>query len=72
VANRFVIPSVKATELPLFESGALTLGARTKTFIRDHLDYAYALAETSADAYDLERAARRGHVFEVNPYLNPL
>jgi hypothetical protein len=31
-----------------------------------------ALAETSADAYDLERAARRGHVFDVQPYLNPL
>jgi hypothetical protein len=72
VANRFVIPSLKAEELPLFASGALTLDARTKTFIRDHLDYAYALAETSADAYDLERAARSGQVFDVQPCLNPL
>lgn len=72
VANRFVIPSLKAEELPLFASGALTLDARTKTFIHDHLDYAYALVETSADAYELERAARRGDVFDVQPYLNPL
>jgi hypothetical protein len=72
VANRFVIPSLKTEELPLFESGALTLDARTKTFIRDHLDYAYVLVETSADAYALEHAARRGDVFGVRPYLNPL
>ena len=72
VANRFVIPSLKAEELPLFASGSLTLDARTKTFIRDHLDYAYALIETSAAAYELERAARRGDVFGAQPYLNPL
>ena len=72
VANRFVIQSLKAEELPLFSSGVLTLDARTKTFIHDHLEYAYALAETSADAYDLERAARSGQVFDVQPCLNPL
>lgn len=72
MANRFVIPSLKAEELPLFASGLLTLDARTKTFIHDHLDDAYALVDTSADAYELERAARRGEVFDVKPYLNPL
>lgn len=72
VANRFVIPSLKAEELPLFASGSLSLDARTKTFIHDHLDYAYALVQTSADAYELERGARRGDVFGVQPYLNPL
>lgn len=72
VANRFVIPSLKAEELPLFASGSLTLDARTKTFIHDHLDYAYALVETSGDAYELERVARRGDEFDVQPYLNPL
>ena len=72
VANRFVIPSLKAEELPLFASGSLTLDSRTKTFILKHLDYAYALVETSAAAYELERAARRGDVFGTQPYLNPL
>ena len=72
VANRFVIPSLRAEELPLFESGRLTLDTRTKTFIHDHLEYAYALVETSAAAYELERAARRGDVFGTQPYLNPL
>ena len=72
VANRFVIPSLKAEELPLFSSGSLTLDSRTRTFIHDHLDYAYALVETAAAAYELERAARRGNVFGTQPYLNPL
>lgn len=72
VANWFVIPSLKTEELALFSSVALTLDARTKTFIRDHLNYTYALVDTSADAYELERAARQGAVFGVQPYLNPL
>ncbi len=72
VANRFVIPSLKAEELPLFASGSLSPDARTRAFIHDHLDYAYALVQTSADAYELELAARRGDVFGVHPYLNPL
>ena len=72
VANRFVIPSITAEELLLFESGKLTLDARTKTFIHEHLEYAYALVEKSADAYNLERAARRGELFGMKPHLNPL
>jgi hypothetical protein len=72
VANRFVIPSLTPEELPLFATSALTLDVRTKAFIHEHFDYAYALVETSADAYELERAARRGDVFGVQPYLNPL
>lgn len=58
VANRFVIPSIVADELPLFETGKLTLDTRTKTFIHQHFEYAYALVATSADAYGLERSAR--------------
>jgi hypothetical protein len=72
IANRFVIPSLTPHELPLFASGELTLDARTHTFIHAHLDYAYALVQTAADAYALERAARGGEVFGQKPYLNPL
>ncbi len=48
-ANRFIIWSLRAEDLSLFEGGALTLDVRTKTFIHEHLDYAYALVDTSAD-----------------------
>ena len=72
VANRFVIPSLTAEELPLFASGKLTLDSRTREFVHAHLDYSYALVETSAQAYSLERAARNGEVFGQKPFLNPL
>ena len=58
--------------MALMYCSSFTLDPRTRTFIRDRLDYTYALVETSAAAYELERAARRGDVFGVQPYLNPL
>lgn len=72
VANRFVIPSLTPEEIPLFASGELNLDARTRRFIHTHLDYAYALVQTSAEAYALERSARRGEIFGRKPFLNPL
>jgi hypothetical protein len=72
VANRFVIPLITENELPLFASGELTLDTRTRTFIRAHLDYNYALVQTSAEAYVLERSSRSGQTFGQKPYLNPL
>jgi hypothetical protein len=72
VANRFVIPALEPEELLLFASGALTLDARTKAYIHRHPDYAYALVETSPEAYKLERAARRGDISGIKPFLNPL
>lgn len=72
VANRFVIPELSQDELPLFAAGSLTLDSRTRAFIRQHLDYAYTVVPTSAQAFELERAARSGEVFGQKPYLNPL
>lgn len=72
VANRFVIPQLTQAELPLFAAGSLTLDTRTRAFIRQHMDYAYTVVPTSAQAFELERAARSGEVFDQKPYLNPL
>lgn len=72
VANRFVIPELTQAELPLFAAGSLTLDSRTRTFIRQHLDYSYTVVPTSAQAFELERTARSGEVFGQKPYLNPL
>lgn len=72
VANRFVIPSLSPAELPLFMSGELTLDSKTRAFIHEHCEYAYALVRTSAEAYSLEREARGGETFGQMPYLNPL
>jgi len=72
VANRYVLPSLSASELPLFATGQLNLDALTMSYISEHFSYSFALTETSREAHDLERAARLGRTFGVKPTLNPL
>jgi hypothetical protein len=72
VANRLVIPSLTQEELPKFASGELTLDALTRKYVHERLEYQFALVESSAEAYRLENACRRGAVFGQKPVLNPL
>lgn len=72
VANRLVVPSLTRDQLARFASGELTLDALTRTYVREHLSYSYALVETTTEAFALERAAQRGEVFDQVPLLNPL
>lgn len=72
VANRYVIPELTASDLPLFASGDLNLDGLTKSYIRTHFSYSFALTESSLEAHDLERDARRGLVLGARPTLNPL
>lgn len=71
VANRLVIPSIKAEQLPDFASGSLRLDSLTKAYIRQNLEYQYIILESSADAYELERRCRNGEYFGTKPLLNP-
>lgn len=71
VANRLVIPSITSEQLPLFASGELNLDRLTKAYIHKHLEYQFALVESSAAAYELEAQCRNGSVFGVTPLLNP-
>ena len=72
VANRFVIPSLVPSQLPLFASGELRLDALTKAYVSQRLEYAFTIVETARQAHDLERSGRSGEVFGVKPLLNPL
>jgi len=71
VANRLVIPKLKATDLKKFETGEFKLDGLTKAFIHDHLEYQYVLVDSSAEAYVVEERARRGEIFGQKPLLNP-
>jgi hypothetical protein len=71
VANRLVIPSITPEQLPLFASGELNLDRLTKKYIHERLEYQFALVESSAQAYELERQCRNGSVFGAKPLLNP-
>lgn len=72
VANRFVIPSLQPEQLPLFASGALNLDKLTKKYIHNRLEYQFAIAESAADAFRIERDCRNGTTFGAKPVLNPL
>ena len=71
VANRLVIPTLKAEQLEHFGTGKVHLDALTRTYIHTRLEYQYVCVPTSAAAYDLERRCRNGAVFGLKPVLNP-
>ncbi|MUK30774.1 hypothetical protein GNP44_11885 [Aliivibrio fischeri] len=72
VANRLVIPSLQAIDLPLFASGELKLDGLTKKYIHDKLEYQYVLLNSSSEAYNIENEARSGKLLGQLPLLNPL
>ena len=72
VANRLVIPTLSEDDLPKFSSGELRLDTLTKKFIHDRLDYQFVVTGSSRDAFEMEKSARRGNVFNMKPLLNPL
>jgi hypothetical protein len=71
VANRLVLPGLTQDVLPRFGTGELTLDMLTKRFIREHLEYQFALVASAAEAFALEAMCRQGRVFGVKPLLNP-
>lgn len=72
VANRYVIPLLQPEQLALFASGELNLDKLTKKYIHERLEYQFAVAESAADAFRIERACRNGTTFGARPDLNPL
>ena len=51
VANRIVIPSLEPDMLEQFRDGTMNLDRLTKQYVRDRLEYQYALVESSAEAF---------------------
>ena len=72
VTNRLVIPTLVPEQLDRFRSGELTLDALTKRYIRERLEYQFAVVDSGADACALELQCRLGVTFGVQPLLNPL
>jgi hypothetical protein len=52
--------------------GHLLLDQLTRSFIRDHLSYRFAVYGDGAEALAVERAVRAGGLSGGRPYLNPL
>jgi hypothetical protein len=71
VANRLVIPTLQPDQLSKFAAGELTLDTLTRDYIKTHLEYQFAIVESSSAAYMLEKECRTGVTFGVKPLLNP-
>jgi hypothetical protein len=71
VANRLVIPSLKAEQLSQFATGEMNLDRLTKAYIHERLEYQYAVVASSGEAFALEKQCREGQVFGAKPLLNP-
>lgn len=72
VANRLVIPTITPAQMPDFASGALKLDTLTRAYIHERFEYQFAIVQSSAQAYELERCCRQGLEFGMRPVLNPL
>jgi hypothetical protein len=71
VANRLVIPSLKAEQLAEFATGSMNLDRLTKAYIHERLEYQFAIVRSSSEAFALEKQCREGAVFGAKPLLNP-
>jgi hypothetical protein len=71
VANRLVLPELRADLLPRFASGEMTLDALTKQYIHARFEYQFVCVENSRQAFALEGECRRGLTFGAKPVLNP-
>jgi hypothetical protein len=72
VANRLVLPTLRPSDLPKFESGELRLDQLVREYIQARLEYQYTCVLSGGEARALEDRCRRGEVFGAKPYLNPL
>lgn len=72
VCDRFVVPVLTTGQQRQIADGCLLLDQLTRTFIRDHLGYRYAIHPDGAAALAAETAVRAGCLVAGKPFLNPL
>ena len=66
------MPVLTAVQQREIGQGRLLLDQLTRSFIRDHLSYRFAVYGDGAEALAVERAVRAGGLPAGRPYLNPL
>ncbi len=72
ICDRFIVPALTPGQQREIGQGRLLLDQMTKTFIREHLSYRFAVHRDGAQALAVERAVRSGSLPAGRPYLNPL
>ena len=71
VCDRFVLPELTQDEIKRVAAGDLSLDAKTRVYIHEHLSYRFAAANTYKEAMKIETAFARGGTPLGKPLLNP-
>jgi hypothetical protein len=72
VCDRFIVPALTPAQQRQVGQGQLLLDQLTRSFIREHLSYRFAIYPDGTEALAVERAIRGGALPAGRPYLNPL
>ena len=72
VCDRFIVPGLTPAQQHQIGQGQLLLDELTRTFIREHLGYRFAVYADGAEALAVERSIRGGALSAARPFLNPL
>jgi hypothetical protein len=72
VADRLVLATLTPETIAAITHGEESLDRLVKAFIRRNLVYRYIATQDNAEAFELERQARRGLQGIGKPFLNPL
>jgi hypothetical protein len=72
VCDRFIVPSLTSAQQCQIGQGQLLLDQLTRSFIRRHLGYRFAVYTDGTEALAVERSIRGGALSAGRPYLNPL
>lgn len=71
ICDRFVVPNLSSEELTGVGSGELSLDRMTREYIHQHLRFRFVLAESGAEARELELSIRKnGLPTSGAPFLN--
>ena len=71
VCDRFVLADLTPEDIMRVAAGELSLDAKTRLYIHQHLSYRFAEVDTYSDAMKIEVALARGESPSGKPILNP-
>jgi hypothetical protein len=72
ICDRFIVPILTPAQQRQIGQGDLLLDQLTRSYIREHLSYRFAVYADGTEALAVEHAVRGGALPATRPYLNPL
>lgn len=70
VGDRLVLPTLTASDLQNVSNGSLSFDSLVRNYIREHLEFRFAITTSGREALEAERAIKSG-ALGCLPLLNP-